>query len=90
MNQLSMWKAPFASHATMAEIAESIAQAHDVTVEDIRGRSHVKHISRARQAFMAAAYGTGRWSSQAIGEWLDGRKHSTVLHGVGEHRGRVA
>jgi len=66
----------------LLKMAERIAEAHGVSVEDmfsaVRGFSAVP---RARQAMWAELYATGNWSYPRIGQ-LFGRDHTTIMAGV--------
>lgn len=77
---------------TRAEIVASVARAHGLTVDDLRGPSRRAPIVRARQEAMyvlalqtRAPSGSWRWSLPMIGQALGDRDHSTILHGIRHH-----
>jgi chromosomal replication initiator protein len=88
---LSAWKGPITvlHRRAMPEIAQEVAESYDVTVRDITGPSRRKAISRARQAFMYEAYQQPHLSTPMIGAFLGGRDHTTIVHGVKQHRERL-
>lgn len=81
------WPEP---HRTMCEIALEVCQARGVTLDDLRGRSKAKAVAWPRQEFMALAYAQAGQSLPAIGRWLDGRDHTTVMQGIRRHERRAA
>lgn len=63
----------------------AVAEAFNVTVEDIFSRRRPADIALARQACMAAIRGAGRESDPTlaeIGTMFGGRDHATVIHAV--------
>lgn len=80
---------------TMKLIAEEVAEKHGIRVDDLRGQSRKRIFSHPRQEFMWRARrifrsdGSFRYSSPQIGMFLDGRDHSTVLHGAKRHEHRL-
>lgn len=75
---------------TMARIAKRIAAARQVKIEELISPMRERRVAWPRQEAMAAMYDTGRWSYPQIGRYLGGRDHTTVLHGVREHKKRLA
>jgi hypothetical protein len=65
-------------------LVKRIASAHDVTLDEMLGTSHVAGHVHARHALWAALYARGHWSYPRLGK-LFGRDHSTVLAGVVAH-----
>jgi chromosomal replication initiation ATPase DnaA len=64
-------------------VIERVAAAHDVTVDEVMGRSVQRHISNARKAAMQAiAAEFNDDSSVMIGRLFD-RDHTTVLSALG-------
>lgn len=70
---------------TMAQIAAEICAEHQITLAQLRGRSRLKPLADARQAFMVRAHAERRWSNSVIGRFLDGRHPSTILCLVKRH-----
>jgi chromosomal replication initiation ATPase DnaA len=79
--------------AHMAEIAEEVALANGITVEDLKGPSRRTFIALPRQEAFARCYELRQrfgpaYSLPAIGKYFGDRHHTTVLHGVRAHRAR--
>lgn len=56
-----------------------IAEAHGITVADLKGECRARHMVAARRS--AAAYLRSRgWTTPQIGKCLGGRDHTTILH----------
>lgn len=72
------------------ELIRKVAESYKVSVEELCGPSAERRLSWPRQELMALLYETGRYSYPAIGRFLGGRDHTTVLHGVRAHRARQA
>jgi chromosomal replication initiation ATPase DnaA len=70
------------------EIAENIALAHGVTMDELFGRSQKARIVQARVAFWRSLRDMG-WSLPDIGEMSD-RCHATVMYGLRSHDGERA
>ena len=71
-------------------ILSEVAKRHCVLVSDIQGRSHKKKFVWPRQE---AAYRMSvelKFSLGQIGRVLGGRDHTTILHGIIKHKGRVS
>lgn len=87
---LSLWHGVIHRQRTMYEVAEEVCQAREVTLVELRGLSRVARIATARAEFMALAYAETKQSLPAIGRWLGGRHHTTILHGIRAHERRAA
>ena len=90
---LSLWRGPMPgapSGRAMKDIATEIAASHGLSLDDMRGPSRLRNVSRARQHVMYALVSEKRWSLQQIGTVLGNRDHSTVHHGATEHAARLA
>lgn len=80
---------------SMRGILASVAHAHDVSLEDLRGPSRKRRFTFPRQEAMwrirqvRVSAGGYRYSLPQIGEFL-GRDHATVLHGVRTYEARLA
>ena len=61
------------------ELAALIHEATGVTRKELRGRSRIARIKDARNAFIYFARKNLRCSYREIGDYLDGRDHSTIL-----------
>lgn len=96
---LSLWHgvihAPDAPRITMAEILQDVADKYHLTIADLKGPDRSQRVSRPRQEAMWRMRqelrddGTNRWSSLRIGQFIGGRDHTTVLHGVARHEERI-
>lgn len=91
---LSLWKGDIlAPQRNKNQIGQMVAEAHGLTVEDLKGRSKVKKIAWPRQEAMYLMTeevnpdGSPRWSFFQIGEWFH-RDHSTVVHAANAHAKR--
>lgn len=62
-----------------------VARAHDLSIRDLVGRSHMRHIVRARHAAMWLVWWKYGWSLAKVGRLFGGRDHSTVWLGIGAH-----
>lgn len=80
---------------TMAEIAEFVAEKYGISVTTIRGRERPSFYGPARHEAMWLmrqrkwANGRHRWSYPQIGEFFDGRDHTSAIHGVRTHQARI-
>ena len=70
-----------------ADIAREVAEKYGLTVADLKGRSVVRFISRARHEAFWRCLEAGH-SSGAIGRWFN-RDHTSVLSGVRAHKERI-
>ena len=83
-----MDRAEHAQRKRIREIASEVAARYGVTVE--RMRSHDK-----RRVFMAPRWEAWalcqdeRFSTPVIGRYFGGRDHTTILHGIRQHRGKT-
>jgi hypothetical protein len=75
-------------------LLSSVAADHGLSIRDLESESRRGPVVRARQEFMWRARairwsdGGHRYSLPMIGDFL-GRDHTTVLHGVRRHQGRL-
>jgi chromosomal replication initiation ATPase DnaA len=74
----------------LRQLADSVSAQYGVTTAQLCGEFTANWISVPRQAFMCAAYDTGRYSYPTIGGFLGGRDHTTIIAGVRCHRQRLA
>jgi chromosomal replication initiation ATPase DnaA len=81
------WRAP---STRMADIIAEVAARHGVTIEALKGPDRFRNIARVRQEAMWLMWRTGRYSRYQIGQFLGGRDHSTIRHGVLAHERRLA
>lgn len=93
-HQVSLWRhdtiAPPHRRVTMAEITLRVAEKHGLTVEDLKGQSRIRPIAWPRQEAMYECRMATSNSTTAIGRFLGGRDHTTVMHGVRRHQDRLA
>lgn len=66
------------------------AEANNLTPDELIGQSRKRRVCQPRQELMFRMYETGRYSLPLIGQFLGGRDHTTILHGVRAHRKRMA
>jgi hypothetical protein len=71
---------------SMAEITDSVAVEWDLTPEQVRQRGH--KFGPARQQAMAEMVAAGH-STPAIGRFMDGLDHTTVMYHARRHVGRM-
>lgn len=77
------------SRIRIGQITAEVATRYDVTVE--RMRSHDK-----RRVFMAPRWEAWalcqdeRFSTPVIGRYFGGRDHTTILHGIRQHRAKMS
>ncbi len=60
-------------------VAGEIAKKYGVSVSELKGRSRLRHIARARKKLYTALRNQG-WSYPAIAIFCDNRDHSSVLN----------
>lgn len=66
---------------TMRQIAQEVAQRHQLTLERLLGPEVERRVSWPRQEAMAAIYAMGGRSYPQIGRFFH-RHHATVIHAV--------
>ena len=88
---LSLWRGAIEvpRGPTLVQIAQEVAEYYGLTVDELKGPSHARAIAWPRQEAMARMRAETRNSSTAIGKFLGGRDHSTVLTGVQAHQARI-
>lgn len=69
----------------MRSIAERVCEKHRITMEELKGPGRARRLSVPRQEAMHEMHAQERWSLSQIGQFLGGRDHTTVLHGVRKH-----
>lgn len=70
-------------------ILKEVAQAHGVTVNDLRGESRLRHIARARQVAYVRLRDETPMSYPAIARVMGGKDHTTVLKGERAMRQKI-
>ncbi|MES2753796.1 MAG: helix-turn-helix domain-containing protein [Pseudomonadota bacterium] len=70
-----------------AAILAAVAVESGLSIEVLRGRDRRGHISAPRQHAMRLMQDAG-WSTPEIARFLDGRDHTTILHGIASDRAR--
>lgn len=81
----SLWRGHIPARRSMPEMAQEVAEIYGVTVEDITGPSRIGVHCRQRFHFMWLAYQQPHLSLFMIGQYLGGRDHTTVVHGIKRH-----
>lgn len=79
---------PRGSRLELDRLLREIAADHTVTTAEIMSRCRLRHVAWARQAFMAIAWETKRFSEPRIAAYLS-VDHSSVNHGKRRHWGRT-
>lgn len=72
----------------MREICNDVCIAHDVTLDELKGRSMIRAVAWPRQDAMRLLALAG-YSQQEIGRYLGRRDHTTVLHGIRASEARM-
>lgn len=67
---------------TPQEVLEIIGEHHLISVEDIVRKFNKREVSDARHMFCKLMRSEFRYSLKSIGEFLNGRDHTTVLHSI--------
>lgn len=70
-------------------ILREVADAHGVSVDDIRGDRRLKHITLARHEACWRLRNETAYSTTQIGWFLGGKDHSSVMHGERRHAERL-
>ena len=78
------WEGPF------ARMVREVAAKHGLTVEELKGPSRKKRVVRPRQEAMYRGVTELKMSYPDVARRLGGRDHTTALHGVEQHRKRMA
>lgn len=90
---VSLWRhetlGPRPVRVTMAEIVEAVAERHGLTVADLKGPARASRVSQPRHEAMHEMRERTSQSLPAIGRFLGGRDHATVIHGVRRHQERI-
>jgi len=80
---------PRRTPCTPLRTIEHVAAYYGLTVADLTGRRRTADIARARQVAMYLLREENGLSLPSIGEYLGGRDHSTVSHGVDKIAGDI-
>lgn len=78
----SSGRAPVGSFREIDVIVAEVGARTGFTPESLRGRDLRKPVRLARHEAIARAYATGRFSSLRLGQYFNGRDHSTILNAV--------
>lgn len=73
--------APRRKRSGITDVLEATASYHQLSLDDLLGKSRSKKVVRARQIAMYLAREETDASLPQIGDALGGRNHSTILHG---------
>ncbi len=88
---LSIWKSfRGPANESWREITRRVAEQHGLTLDDMFSRSRSREIVWPRQQAWAEIYATGRFSYPRIAELFGGFDHTSVMHGLKQHRARQA
>jgi len=86
---------PLTGKAYLQQVMRDVSVTRGVSIVDIMGTSRIKHIAHARQEVawrMRQAKderGKPRFSYPQIAEWMGGLDHTTIMHAVTAHEGRM-
>lgn len=69
-------------NAMLENILKSVAKEYSVSIQDLRSKKRQKDIARARQVAFYLMKKHTISSLQAIGNYIGGRDHSTVIHAI--------
>lgn len=83
------WKPQKVVGVSMAEIARRVAERHEVSVDDLKGSGRARWVSQPRQEAMYEIRAQTAQSLPAIGRFLGGRDHTTILWGIRRHEERL-
>jgi hypothetical protein len=75
---------------TVARICHETAERYGVTVADLKSARRGERLVRARQEAMWRARHETSHSLPAIGRFLGGKDHTTVIYGIRKHDQRIA
>lgn len=78
-----------ARRSTLAAVLKDVCSTHRVWAGDLCGRSREGLIVRIRQECMYRMWMETDRSTAQIGRALGGRDHTTVVHGIRTHAGRL-
>ena len=70
--------------------ATEVALKHGLKLSDLTGPARGRAIAHPRQEAMWLLKQQDRWSLLQIGQFLGGRDHTTVIHGIRKHEERMA
>lgn len=70
------------SHISPIEILKIVAEHHFVTVEDVVRKNNKREVSEARHMYCAVLRNEFKYTFESIGDILNGRDHTTVIHSV--------
>ena len=70
------------------EILKIVAEYHYITADDIIRKNNKREVSDARHMYCAIMKIDFRYTYESIGDLLNGRDHSTVMHSVSTFRDR--
>lgn len=73
----------------VSQILKEVAQAHGVTVNDLRGESRFRHIAHARQEAYTRLRDETAMSYPAIARVMAKKDHTTIIHGERACRQRI-
>jgi chromosomal replication initiator protein len=90
------WGKPRPNHFTVDEkvnplavIIQQVARKYRVTCLDLLSDRRSRYVAWPRQEVMYRAYTETTMSLPAIGRHLGGRDHTTVMHGIKQHKLRM-
>lgn len=79
------WRGPLVQNESMRDIVSRIAAQHHLTVEELRGHSRIKKLAYPRFQVMYEIRLLTKQSYPAIGRFLGGRDHTSIMAGRKRH-----
>jgi len=71
-------------------VIQNVAKYYDYDIRTIKGKTRKKDISLARQVTMFLLKEINQLPLKSIGEFLGGRDHTTIMHGIGKIKNETA
>lgn len=71
------------------DVITSIAKQYAVTVQELKSKKRSKNVATARQIACYIMKKLTNYSLQAIGQFLNGRDHSTIIHAITTVENRI-
>jgi chromosomal replication initiator protein len=81
-NQLKLEEHNEQMELTIEKVARIVANYYKVAIGDIKGKSRLKKVARARHVSMYLTHEFVKPTLEAIGAYYDHRDHSTVIHAI--------
>lgn len=76
---LSLWKGEMRARESMRDICTAVADAHGMTLEQLRTPTAARRFSWPRQVALTAMHADG-WSNAQAAHYVGLRNHTTTVH----------